>query len=261
MLTLYQHPLSTYAMKVKISLREKGIPFTPILPDGMADGSAAGEFVAASPRAEIPTLIDGDVQVFDSTVILEYIEDKWPEPPLRATTPAAKARTRMIEDLMDCQYEPNNWGTMEVLRAKRATGPLADKLVAFGRSNIERLQRWLDGQLGDAPWFHGDTFGLTDIVVAPYIARSLLNYGYEPATPRLASWLERTRARPAVAQTIDEMCDVFAKLPDFPALIAEGKIRRQYRDHRLEWMIAGGGIDVVREGIEKGSIRFSRIPE
>ncbi len=154
MLTLYQHPLSTYAMKVKIALREKGIPFTPILPDGMADGSAGGEFVASSPRAEIPALIDGDVQVFDSTVILEYIEDKWPEPPLRATIPAAKARTRMIEDVMDCQYEPNNWGTMEVLRAKRATGPLADKLVAFGRANIERIQRWLDGQLGDAPWFH-----------------------------------------------------------------------------------------------------------
>lgn len=260
MITLYQHPLSTYVMKVKIALREKGIEFAQILPDGMADGTAGGEFVAASPRAEIPTLVDGDVRVFDSTIILEYIEDKWPEPPLRAATPAARARTRMIEDVMDTQYEPNNWGTMEVLRAKRATGALADRLVAFGRSNIERLQHWLDGQLGDAQWFDGDRFGMTDLVVAPYVARSQANYGYEPVTPRLAAWLRRVGARPAVAQTLDEMRDVFAKLPDFPTLIAQGKVKRQYRDHRLEWMIAGGGLEVVREGIEKGTIRFSRLP-
>ena len=53
MITLYQHPLSTYAMKVKIALREKGIDFASILPDGMADGTAGGEFVDASPRREL----------------------------------------------------------------------------------------------------------------------------------------------------------------------------------------------------------------
>ena len=51
-----------------------------------------------------------------------------------------------------------------------------------------------------------------------------------------------------------------ANLPDTAALLAGGQIKRQYRDHRLEWMIAGGVLAVVQEGIEKGSIRFSRLP-
>ena len=100
----------------------------------MANGTAGGAFVDASPRAEIPALIDGEVKVFDSTIILEYLEDKWPTPALLPKAPAERARVRMIEDIMDGLYEPNNWGIMEVTRFKRASGPLADKLVAFAKS-------------------------------------------------------------------------------------------------------------------------------
>ena len=160
MLTLYEHPLSAYAMKVKMALLEKKLEFKPIVPEGMANGTTGGSFVEASPRAEIPALIDGDVKVFDSTIILEYLEDKWPTPALLPKAPAERARVRMIEDVMDGLYEPNNWGVMEVTRFKRASGPLADKLVAFAKSNIEQLQHWLDGQLGDRTWFNGDSLRL-----------------------------------------------------------------------------------------------------
>ena len=159
MLKLYEHPLSAYAMKVKIALNEKGIDYETAIPDGMAMGKAGGEFVDANPRAEVPTLVDGDFFVFDSTVILEYIEDKWPRPPLLPKLPAERARVRMIEDVMDTQYEQNNWGTFEVLRYQRASGELADKLRAYGKANIEQLQGWLDRQLGNRPWFNGDSFG------------------------------------------------------------------------------------------------------
>ena len=80
MITLYEHPLSSYAMKVKIALAEKGIEFQAIVPTGMMDGKTESAFVQASPRAEIPALIDGDTQIFDSTIIMEYLEDKWPKP-------------------------------------------------------------------------------------------------------------------------------------------------------------------------------------
>ena len=62
--------------KTKIALREKGIKFELKSPD-MADGRFGNdEFLEANPRAELPALIDSDVKVFDSTIILEYIEDK-----------------------------------------------------------------------------------------------------------------------------------------------------------------------------------------
>ena len=49
-------------------------------------------------------------------------------------------------------------------------------------------------------------------------------------------------------------------MPDLGALLRKGEVVRQYRDHRLEWMIAAGGLPVVVEGIDKGTIRFSRTP-
>ena len=260
MLTLYEHPLSAYAMKAKMALLEKGLEFKAILPDGLANGTASGAFVEASPRAEIPALIDGDVQVFDSTIILEYLEDKWPTPALLPKEPAARARVRMIEDVMDGLYEPNNWGIMEVTRFKRASGALADRLVGFAKSNIDQLQHWLDGQLGDKPYFNGDAFGWGDIACAPYINRSAAAGYTPPAGSKLQAWLARVNQRPSVAKVIEQMQQVIANLPDFPTLLAQGKIKRQYRDHRLEWMIAGGGLSVVQEGIERGTVRFSRLP-
>jgi glutathione S-transferase/RNA polymerase-associated protein len=88
MITLYDHPLSPYAQKVRIALREKGVPFQLALPGGLGAGGAAGEFAAANPRAEVPTLIDGAARIFDSTIILEYLEDAYPTP---ALLPAAAA--------------------------------------------------------------------------------------------------------------------------------------------------------------------------
>jgi len=82
MITLYEHPLSPYAQKVKIALREKRLDFEAKMPGGIGAGGASGEFADANPRAEVPVLIDGDVRIFDSTIILEYIEDSFPEPAL-----------------------------------------------------------------------------------------------------------------------------------------------------------------------------------
>jgi glutathione S-transferase/RNA polymerase-associated protein len=260
MITLYEHPLSAYAMKVKIALNEKGLDYRTAIPEGLGKGQTGGEFLSANPRAEVPALIDDDFAIFDSTVMLEYLEDKWPSPPLLPATPRERARVRMIEDVMDTQYEPNNWGSFEVMRYRRAQGALAEKLVAFGKRNIEQLQRWLDGQLGDRLWFNGDAFGWGDLSVIPYLNRSA-GYGYLPANgSRLAEWFERANRRESVATVRAQMQASLDAMPDLAELLRKGEVVRQYRDHRLEWMVSAGGLSVVTEGIHNGTIRFSRIP-
>src|SRR5271154_1361098 len=99
MLTLYEHPLSPYAQKCKIGLLEKAIPFALKLPEAFGSGRAGGDFVAGNPRHEVPALVDGATRIFDSTIILEYLEDKWPEPPMLPADPAERARVRMLEDV------------------------------------------------------------------------------------------------------------------------------------------------------------------
>ena len=58
--------------------------------------------------------MDGDAAIFDSTIILEYIEDRWPPPPLLPASPAERARVRMIEEVMDTHFEAINWAMGEI---------------------------------------------------------------------------------------------------------------------------------------------------
>lgn len=181
---LYEHPLSSYAQKVKIALREKGLDFTVETPAALGTGTAGGPFAAASPRNEVPTLIDGEARIFDSTIILEYLEDKYPSPPLLPRDPAARAEARMIEDLCDTLYEAVNWGLSEIRWFKRAEGPQAEKMKATAARQTAQLQAWLSDKLGDRP---GSTArasaGPTSAWRPTSIARSSTGWERPPAQP------------------------------------------------------------------------------
>ena len=254
---LYEHPLSSYAQKVKIALREKGLPFSVETPAGLGSGRAGGDFAAASPRLEVPTLIDGDARVFDSTIILEYLEDRCPSPPLLPRSPVERARARMIEEVCDTLYEAVNWGIGEIRWFRRAEGALAEEMLANAARQTAELQAWLQGRLADREWFNGEAFGWADVAVAPYLNRSF-HYGLgTPEGSPLARWRERIRARPSVAATFAEFEAATAGMGDAAARLASGAIRREYRDHRLEWMMKSGGVQVVLDGMARGNIRFT----
>ena len=143
---LYEHPLSSYAQKVKIALREKGLAFDVETPQAVGSGSSGGAFAAASLRLEVPALIDGEARIFDSTIILEYLEDKYPSPALLPRDPAARAEARMIEDVCDTLYEAINWGLGEIGWFKRAEGKLADEMKAKAGLQTRQLLDWLEGK-------------------------------------------------------------------------------------------------------------------
>jgi glutathione S-transferase/RNA polymerase-associated protein len=258
MLVLWEHPLSPYAQKNKIALREKGVPFEARTPMGIGTGSALAEFERVSPLREVPALLDGEVSVFDSRLILEYLEDRWPEPALLPAGAPERARARRIEQVMDRHYEPLNWALSELRYFKRASGPLAERLEAAAADDARRLQAWLDDTLGDREWFGGDRFGWADLSAAPYLNGSR-GFGLGPVGgSRLAGWLERANERPSVRATTAEAASAAAAMAGVAELVASGRFRRQYRDHRLEWMIRSGGLEVIEEGLRRDNIRFNR---
>jgi glutathione S-transferase/RNA polymerase-associated protein len=261
-ITLYDHPLSPYGQKVKIALREKGVAFQAVLPDGMGAGGAAGAFVAANPRAEVPALVDGEVAVFDSTIILEYIEDRWPSPPLLPATAAERARVRMLEEVMDTHFEPINWAMGEINWFKRAEGDLAQTLKQRAAGQTAGFFAWLERELGDRPWFNGEAFGWGDLAVVPYVNGARGVGHAPPAGAPLAAWLERANGRSSVMATLDDIRALNARsanagMPDVASLVERGLFKREYRDHRLEWMIKSGGVEVVLKGLERDNIRFT----
>ncbi len=257
MITLYDHPLSPYAQKVRIALREKGVPFQLALPGGLGAGGAAGEFAEANPRAEVPTLIDGAARIFDSTIILEYLEDAYPTPALLPAGAADRARVRMIEEVMDTHYEAINWAMGEIDWFRRAEGEFAEQLKATAARQTQGLLKWLEGQLGDRPWFNGDAFGWGDLSVVPYVAASAGMGNGPPAGSAVAAWLERVLARPSVAETNAEVLGFSTAGSGVAEAVAAGLFKREYRDHRLEWMMKSGGIDIVLKGLDAGNIRFT----
>ena len=106
-LQLYTGPLSMFGMKAEIALREKGLAFERI---EVAYSATAGyepkhpEVIRANPKRQVPVLVDGDLAIFDSTQIFEYLEDIAPLPALWPQEPRARARARMSEHTSDEIY-------------------------------------------------------------------------------------------------------------------------------------------------------------
>src|SRR4051812_45374805 len=99
-MNLYSGPLSLFSRKVEIALHEKGLSFERI---GVTFSQTKGyipkhpEVLAANPKGQVPVLVDGDLTLYDSTVILEYLEDAYPAPPLYPKSPAERSRCRLFD--------------------------------------------------------------------------------------------------------------------------------------------------------------------
>lgn len=253
--TLVEHPLSPYAQKVKIALLEKKIPYSTLAPMGASE-EVQQTLHAANPRGEVPVLLDGDLALYDSTIILEYIEDRWPDPPLFPASAAERARVRTLEEVMDTHFEANTWGLAEIKIFRRAAGEQAGAINRFGEEQIAGWLDWLNSELGDRPYFNGDTFGWGDIAVVPFVnSAGRFDIFPNPQT-NLARWLKRINARPSVAQAHAEAQAAELDPEVMVAALAAG-FKREYRDHRLEWMIRAGAINVVQAGLDAENIRFT----
>lgn len=251
MIVLFGVPISPYVRKVKIALREKGIPFDMQVADPLLR-ILPDRFVAASPRLEVPALVDGDLAVFDSRIILEYLEDAFPDPPLRPADPAGRARARMLEEIADTQFEAANWALGEIRFFGRAEGDQARRLTEAAAGAIARHLDRLEAELAERSHLSGRSFGLADVALVPHVtAADFFGFGPGPERPRLDAWLERMRSRDSVRRDLEE---VLAAVGSF----GERRGARQYRDHRLEWMMKHGGDSIVREGLERGTIELAR---
>jgi glutathione S-transferase/RNA polymerase-associated protein len=260
-ITLYEHPLSPYAQKVKIFLLEKGIPFEAKTPNIGVPGDQS-DFATGNPRAEVPLLIDGATRVFDSTIICEYLEDKYPHKPLRPASAEERARVRMIEDTLDTIYEGVTWAVFEIEGWGRASGALRDSLLKRAAEQIASFNRWLERELGSRTWFNGDSFGWGDACAYPFVAGAA-GQGNPPASgSKLAAWLARVMQRPSVQRCAADIAQVQTGMgvEVLRQLVASGAFKREYRDHRLEWMLRSGGVSIVLEGMQKNNIRFSHEP-
>jgi glutathione S-transferase/RNA polymerase-associated protein len=165
----------------------------------------------------------------------------------------------MLEEVMDTHYEAINWGLSELRWFKRAEGDQAAAIEAAAKVQTEGFFCWLERQLGERTWFNGETFGWGDLSVVPFLNGSAGQGHRPPEGSRLADWLARANERASVVQTVAEVLEMVkvSAMGNVAELVEKGLFKREYRDHRLEWMIKSGGLDVVIKGLERDNIRFA----
>jgi glutathione S-transferase len=193
---LYSGPVSTFGAKAEIAVLEKGID----CPRELVPFSLATLYepkhpvvVRVNPRQQVPVLVDGDIEIYDSTQIFEYLEDAHPEPPLWPRDAKARARARLAELESDEVFFPNVVTLMP--RQRVAAG---DEGVAAALSAIERFYAKSDAALCAREYLAG-TFSYADIAffMAQFFASFL---GAPPAADltNLAAWRSRVGTRPSV---------------------------------------------------------------
>ncbi len=191
--------ISPYVRKVLVFLESKGIEYEidPIAP---FMGDAA--FARLSPLKRVPVLLDGDLVLNDSSVICQYLEDRFPEPALYPRAIADRARARWLEEFADTRLADGLvWRLFyEISIKKRTTGMPADDAVVKHTREVEipMALDYLETQLPAAGFIFGEP-SIADIAIACYFrTASFVRYAPDAARwPRLNALLEGVRALPA----------------------------------------------------------------
>src|ERR1051326_18008 len=251
MLTLYDDVFSPYARKVRIALYEKGVPFERVR--ALHGDCNRTDFVHVNPRAEVPALVDGDLKLYDSTIICEYLEDRYPAPALYPRDPRKRATCRLIEDMADTQIDAALYAVTLVEFGRGESNP---SMHAAAARDITRLSDELEARLGDGSFFCGD-FSIADIAVAPHLmATAFLGFPLDTARhPKLARWMDHVQQRPSVVRDNGDVMETLQRL-QAERRSAFDPYRVQWRGERLEWVIKTGFADWFAEESRAGRAFF-----
>ncbi len=183
MITLYNAARCPYAARARIVLTEKGIEFETVEID-LSDRPAW--LYEKNPTGRVPVIEEDDGDPLpESAVILEFIEERYPEPPLLPPDPADRAAIRLLifrdDDLTDPYYA-----------LRRGEDGAREQFDAV----LGRFDALLAGQ----PYLGGAEYGLADIALVPWFLRARDMLGVElDGFPAVADWLARLEQRPAIA--------------------------------------------------------------
>jgi len=203
---LYTGPLSLFSAKVRLALDEKQQSYDHVSVGFSVENRYQPhhpDVDALNPKGQVPILVDGDTVVADSTQILEYLEERFPDPPLYPSGIALRARCRRLEAFADEILFAPLWDLIEEVfyrdssRHRERAGAARSRLGEL----FEELDRELEGRE-----YLCDTFSVADLSVFIMLGTAAtLGAPPDPALRRLAAWLARTGARPAVRREMEAM--------------------------------------------------------
>ena len=194
---LYSLALSQFASRCRIAIREKGLDVEIVAPPG--EGPSSAEYRRVNPLGKVPALDIGGRVLVESEVINEYLDERFPAPPLMPADPEGRARARTLSRFHDLYLEPALHPLFFQLDPKTRDAHVVGSGLADSATRLDQLEGLLVG-----PWAAGETFTVADCALAPTMLFATLVLpilGAPPPTegrPRLAAWWERVQERPSV---------------------------------------------------------------
>ena len=236
MLTLYHFGFSTCSQKVRLVLAEKGLDFESHEVDLMTGAQHDAEYVRLNPNHVVPTLVHDDRVLIESSLIIKYLDNAFPQPPMREVDATGRYETdtwlKYADDVLHraaptvtfaigprkgilAQPAGVREATIEgiqdpIQRATRRSvlehGVHAPEFRGALDVFIDTLDR-MEGELASRPWLAGQGFGLVDATLLPYVLR-LEHLSMDPlldasVRPRVADWLHRVKALPSYGTAVD----------------------------------------------------------
>jgi glutathione S-transferase len=192
---LYAIPVSTYGAKVRIALTVKNIEYRMLAPPG---GYSSDAYKRIIPLGTIPGIVDGDVKISESDVIIEYLEEKYPDPPLLHGDAAARARQRLLSRYHDLWLEPHLRELFrQVSPATRETA-VVERQIDLYQARLDQLEQLIAPQ----PYLASEHISMADIAFPATLTLADILLPAFARTQRLGTkmqaWRTTAYAHPAV---------------------------------------------------------------
>ena len=242
MIELYHHGSSVCAAKVRLTLAEKGVEWKGHYVDILKGDQFSPDYIKLNPKAVVPTLVHDGVPILESTVICEYLDEVFPEPPLKPNNARDRAEMRLWTKAVDEMLHPMcaeitfsashrhtvaRLGPEGLTKFLASTPPISVTAAWHDRKKVIVMQGFkapgiekayllydsflqkMDDKLKTGPWLAGPTFSLADIALTPYVTRldmMSMSAMWTESRPNLTKWLERIKARPTYKPQLRDWC-------------------------------------------------------
>jgi glutathione S-transferase len=193
---LYDFATSPNCQRVKIVLEEKKLTYE-IIPVDLKNGEQKKpDFLKLNPYGKVPVIIDGETVLYESCIINEYLDEKYPQPPLMPKDHAKKAQIRILIDYGIYHLTPPYQKIRQELAKNE--GDRSQEILESSKRELSNLLNRFEREVGNRPYLAGD-FTLLDAALIPrFLRMEAMGVFPDPSLLQLAQWLQRMKERPSV---------------------------------------------------------------
>jgi RNA polymerase-associated protein len=193
-LTCFSDPVDHYSQRVRLVLAEKAVACIHV---DVSAGQCTAQLAELNPYGTLPTLADRDLALYESRVVMEYLDERYPHPPLLPVYPVARANSRLLIHRIQ-----RDWcATVDLILNPKTKEPAR----VLARKELRESLTGISPLFADKPFFLSDDFSLLDCCLLPILWR-LPQMGVElpaPAKP-LLEYMARNFARPSFQASLSE---------------------------------------------------------